>query len=50
MSNNAKKLMDKLSEKVLKANLSGTTSILAYQPELPENAKQYLDKKSVNDK
>ncbi|MBR3768696.1 MAG: cyclic lactone autoinducer peptide [Clostridia bacterium] len=49
MSNNAKKLLDKLSAKVLKANLNGITSILAYQPEVPENAKQYLNKKE-NDK
>lgn len=50
MSNNTKKFMDKLSEKVLKANLNGITSVLAYQPEVPENVKQYLDKKTENDK
>ncbi len=48
MSNNAKKLMDKLSAKVLRANLNGTTSIFAYQPEVPEKAQQYLDKKTLN--
>lgn len=50
MSNNAKKLMDKLSAKVLKANLNGTTSILAYQPEVPAKAQQYLNKKALSDK
>ncbi len=50
MSDNAKKLMDKLSTKILKANLSGITSVLAYQPEVPAKAQQYLDKKVINDK
>lgn len=49
MSNNTKKLMDKLSAKVLKANLNGITSLLAYQPEVPAKAQQYLNKKE-NDK
>lgn len=49
MSNNAKKLMDKLSAKILKVNLNGTTSVLAYQPEVPAKAQQYLNKKE-NDK
>ncbi|MBR3974890.1 MAG: cyclic lactone autoinducer peptide [Clostridia bacterium] len=49
MQNNAKKIMDKLSVNILKANLNGITSLLAYQPEVPEKALQYLNKKK-NDK
>ncbi len=49
MSNNAKKVIDKLSVNVLKANLNGTTSVFAYQPEVPEKAQQYLNNKK-NDK
>ncbi len=46
MSKKSIKVMDKLSEKVLKLNVTATTSFLAYQPAVPVCAKQFLDKKT----
>lgn len=46
MSKNTNKAFSKIAEKVLKINITGTTSIMAYQPAVPANAKQFLDKKA----
>lgn len=46
MSKKSTKVLNKLAEKVLKTNIAGTTSVLAYQPAVPANAKQFLDKKA----
>ncbi len=46
MSKKSTKLINKLSEKVLKLNVTATTSIMAYQPAVPACAKQFLDKKT----
>lgn len=46
MSKKSTKVLNKLTEKVLKTNIAGTTSVLAYQPAVPANAKQFLDKKA----
>ena len=46
MSKKSNKVVNKLTEKVLKINMTGTTSIIAYQPSVPCNAKQFLDKKT----
>lgn len=40
------KAINKLAAKVLKTNMTGTTSCLAYQPSVPASAKQFLDKKA----
>ncbi len=46
MSKKSTKVLNKLAEKVLKTNITGTTSGFAYQPAVPANAKQFLDKKA----
>ena len=46
MSKKSTKVLNKLAEKVLKTNMTGTTSFVAYQPAVPANAKQFLDKKA----
>lgn len=40
------KTISKVTEKVLKLSITGTTSFFAYQPAVPCNAKQFLDKKT----
>ncbi len=49
MSKKSFKILNKLTEKVVKINIEGTTSFFAYQPEVPEKVQQYLNKKK-NDK
>ena len=46
MSKKSTKVLNKLAEKVLKNNMVSTTSVMAYQPAVPANAKQFLDKKA----
>lgn len=46
MSKKSNKFFNKLAEKVLNINMTGTTSVMAYQPSVPCNAKQFLDKKT----
>ncbi len=46
MSKNTSKVFNKVAEKVIKLNVAGTTSLMAYQPAVPANAKQFLDKKA----
>lgn len=46
MSKKSNKVLNKLTEKVLNTNMIATTSFFAYQPAVPANAKQFLDKKA----
>lgn len=46
MSKKNNKAINKLAERVLKTNMTGTSSLFAYQPAVPANAKQFLDKKA----
>ena len=46
MSKKSTKVLNKLAEKILKTNMASTTSVMAYQPTVPANTKQFLDKKA----
>ncbi len=44
------KLADKLVEKTLKLNVNSTTSLMAYQPEMPTELNNIRKYRSNNDK
>ena len=44
------KLADKLVEKTLKLNVNSTTSLMAYQPEMPAELNNIRKYRSNNDK
>lgn len=46
MSKKANNVITRLTEKLLEINMTATTSFFAYQPTVPANAKQFLDKKA----